>query len=122
MRIADDRTHTREGGNFIGSTLRIAACHDDPGPGILAANATDRGACVLVGSRGYGAGVEHDDFCLSGFGSAIQSSLPELAFDGRAVRLSGAASEIFHVEGGQAFILACLVWGGHSCPPLLNCF
>ena len=109
VRIADDRAHAREGGNFFRSTLRIAAGYDDLGPGVLAANATDRGACVPIGRSGYRAGVKHDNSGVARFASALQSSLAELALDGCAVRLSGAASEIFHVEGSQALILTCPV-------------
>jgi len=74
-------------------------------------NAADRGAGILVGGGGYGAGVEDNDSGLGGFVGAVQALLPELALDGCAVRLGGAASEIFHVEGSQASILACPMWG-----------
>src|ERR1044071_3378556 len=77
VRIADDRIHTRECGNFFRSTLCIAAGHDDLGPGVLAANAADRRTCVLVGSGGYGAGVKHDNSCVARLVGAFQSSLPK---------------------------------------------
>ncbi len=69
-------------------------------------NAPDGGAGVLVGGGGYGAGVEDNDSGIGRLVGALQPLLLELTLNGRAVRLGGAASKIFHVESCQASILA----------------
>ena len=47
-----------------GRALRVAARHQDLGLGILAMNAANGGAGVLIGGSGDRAGVEYDDFGL----------------------------------------------------------
>ena len=69
-------------------------------------NAADGGAGVLIGGGGYGAGVEDNDSGLGRLVCALQPSLLKLTLDGGAVRLGGAASEVFYVESRQASILA----------------
>ena len=92
--------HAGQGGNFFRRALRVAAGDHDLGVGILAMNAADCGASVLIGGGRYGAGIEHHDCASPACGASI-ATLLELAFDGRAVGLGGAASEICYVESGH---------------------
>ena len=68
-------------------------------------NAADGGAGVLVGRGSHGAGVENHESGLRRLGGAFQAALPQLALDGRAVRLGGPAAEICHVESRHVSIL-----------------
>ena len=66
VRIADDQADARKRRDFLGSALRITAGNQDLRIGILAMNAADGGAGILIGGRGYGAGVENDDLGFVG--------------------------------------------------------
>jgi hypothetical protein len=103
--ISDHAGHARQGGDFLGSTLGITAGHHDPGFRILAMDAADGGAGILVGGSSDGAGVENHDSGPSGFLGPLKSPFLELAFDGRAIGLGRAATEICDVESGHAAIL-----------------
>ena len=98
VRVADDLAHAGQSRDFFRRALRVTAGDHDPGFGVLAVNAADGGACVLVGRGGHGAGVEDYESGLRRFVGALQAALPQLAFDGSAVRLGGAAAEIHYVE------------------------
>ena len=71
VRVADHRTYAREGGDFFRGALRVAAGDDDLAAGVVAMNAADGGAGVLVGRGGYGAGVEDNDSGLGRVGGAL---------------------------------------------------
>jgi hypothetical protein len=63
-------------------------------------------ACLGVGGSGYGAGVEDDDGGRCGIGGGGAAAVEELAFEGGAVGLCGAAAELLDVEGGHGVELA----------------
>jgi hypothetical protein len=58
-----------------------------------------------VGSRSDGTGVEDDD--IGGFGGIGQgaATFEQLALDGGAIGLVGAAAQLFDVEGGHERIV-----------------
>ena len=101
VRVADYAGYSRQGCDFFGSALGVASRDDDLGVGILAVDAADGGAGIVIGGGGDGAGVEHDEFGAGDGGSAVESLLLELALDRGAVGLGGAASEILDVESSH---------------------
>ena len=105
MRVADHLSHAWQSGDFFRSSLRVAAGDHNLCVGILAMNATDGGAGVLIRRGGDGAGVEDDESGLGRLFGALQAAFPQLAFDARAVRLRGPAAEICHVESCHVSIL-----------------
>ena len=74
--------------------LRVAAGDQDTGIGILAMNAANGSAGVLVGGSRDGTGIEYDDFGSGGVAGALQSARRELALDGGTIRLGCTASEV----------------------------
>src|SRR6266702_1647088 len=98
VRVADDLGNAGQSGDFFGSTLSIAAGDDNLTIGILAMYPADGGAGVMIGGRGDGAGIKDDNSGGDWIGRALKAALLELALDGSAVGLGGAASEILHVE------------------------
>src|SRR5215471_12053624 len=106
MGIPHDVRHPRQGGDLLGSSLRVTACDDDLAGTIRAPNTSNCRPGVLFGGGGYGAGIQYHPICLAGSSSTIEPSLPELLLQGSAVRLGGAAPEIFYVKTGHRTILA----------------
>jgi len=106
VRVADDMRDTAQGSDFLGSALRIAAGDDDAGLGILALNAADGGAGILISGRGHCAGIEYDDRGLARGGGARKAEFLELTFERGAVGLGGAATEVFYVISGHISMLA----------------
>ncbi len=88
-----------------GSALGVASGDNDFCQRILALNAADGGAGVLIGGIRDGASVQDDEVGLGG-GGASEAAGFELAFEGGAVGLGGTASEVLHVEGGHRIIVA----------------
>jgi catechol 2,3-dioxygenase-like lactoylglutathione lyase family enzyme len=125
VRIANHAGHAGQGRDFFRGTLGVASGDDDLGVGILALHAADGGAGVLVGGGCYRARVEDDHVCIGG-GSPGQPALLELALQGSAIRLGGAAAEVFYMKGGHvihgsAFRLsACGVRVGSLSQPTCN--
>lgn len=62
MRVADHQRNPFEGGDFLGSALRITSGHNDAGAWIGAMDAADGSTRILVSRRGYGAGVQDNEF------------------------------------------------------------
>ena len=60
MRVADDLADAGQSGDFFRRALRVAAGDHDLGFGVLAMNAADGGAGVLIGGGGHGAGVKNN--------------------------------------------------------------
>jgi hypothetical protein len=54
-----------------------------------------------VGGGGYGAGVEDDDGGGCGIRRWGAAAVEELAFEGGAIGLGGAAAELLYEEGGH---------------------
>jgi hypothetical protein len=80
VRVADYQTDAGESGDFLGGALGVTAGDHDLCFGILAADAADGGASVLIGICRYGAGVHHHHRGLRGSGGAGDTLLFELAF------------------------------------------
>jgi hypothetical protein len=81
--------------------LRVAAGDDDLRGGIYCVELADGIASLGVGGGGYGASVQ--DYHVGGAWRVCESAatIEELAFDGGAVGLGGAAAELFDVESGH---------------------
>lgn len=105
VRITDDVGDAGECSEFLRGALGVAAGDYNAGGRIGDMELTDSIAGLGVGSGSDGAGVEDDD--VSGFDGTGQgaATLEELAFDGVAVGLSGAASELFDEEGAHEGIV-----------------
>lgn len=103
--VADDGGDAGQRGDFCGGTLGVASGDNDVCIRILAADAADGGAGVLIGGAGDGASIQYDDFGIGGFG-AMMTARFELAFEGGAVGLRGAASEVLDVKRGHEIIVA----------------
>ena len=85
--------------------LRVAAGHQNLGRGILAMDAANGGAGVLIGSSGDRAGIQHDDFGLVGIAGALESALEQLTLNGCAVSLGRAAAEVLYMIGRHRLII-----------------
>ena len=92
-------------GKFFRRALGVTAGDDDAGGGVVSMKFSDGGAGLGVGSRSDGTGVEDDD--IGGFGGIGQgaATFEQLALDGGAVGLGGAAAQLFDVEGGHERIV-----------------
>ena len=101
MGIADDPGDAGEGGEFIGGALGVAAGDDDAGGGVGGVEFADGVASLGIGCGCYGAGVDDDDVGACGFERGSEAAIEELAFEGGAVSLGGAAAELFDVERGH---------------------
>ncbi len=103
--VADDLGYAGQGCNFLGRALRITTGHNYFAIRIFPMDAANGRPCVLVRGRSHGAGVQHHQFggrCQVG---TLQPLGAELLLNGRAIRLGGAAAEIFHVEAGHTSIV-----------------
>jgi hypothetical protein len=81
--------------------LRVAAGDDDLRGGIYGVELADGVASLGIGGGGYGASVQ--DYYVGSTWGICQgaAAIEELAFDGGAVGLGGAATELFDVESGH---------------------
>src|ERR1700691_2378814 len=121
VRVANDGADAGECGDFFRSTLGVASGDDDFCRWILAADAADGSSGILIGGSGDGASVEQDEVGVRG-GSAGQAASLELAFQGGAVGLGGAASEIYDVKGSHAIMVAqAAELCGHTSIPARRC-
>ena len=114
MRVADDKVDARQSCDLFRSALRVTAGDDDSGFRILPADSANRGAGVLIGACCYGAGVQDYNGGLRRTRGADEPTLFELPFEGGAIGLGGAATEVFYKESGHMSILAhrqpCGLW------------
>jgi len=106
MGVAHDHIYARHGCEFFRGALRVAAGDYDSCSGILPADPADCGAGVLISACRDRAGIQDYDGRLCRSRSAREPLVLELTFDGGAVGLCGAASEVFNVVSGHIFILA----------------
>lgn len=104
--IADDRTYSGQRRDFFWRSLRVASSHNNLRFRILSTNASDRGACILIGRGRHRACVQHNYGCVGRACSALQSLVGELPLQGCAIGLRGAASEVFDVVSGHSSIVA----------------
>ena len=100
VRIADDEGDAGECGDFFRGALGVTAGDDDARGGFGGVDFADGVAGLGIGGCGDGAGVQHDHIGSCGFGW-YAALFAELAFDGGAVGLRGAAAELLNVEGGH---------------------
>jgi hypothetical protein len=98
VRIADHQAYAWQRRDLFRRTLRIATGDNDPGVRILTTNPPDGRTRILVRSRSYGAGIHYYDGSLCGSGGAGKAAFFELTFEGGAIRLGGAAAEVFYKE------------------------
>ena len=96
---------SRQGCNFFRGALGVATRHNDLASGVFAMDAADGGACVLIGGGGHRTRIQDNDLGLFRGWCSLQSTLRELALQGRAVSLRGAASEILYVKTCHACIV-----------------
>ena len=73
---------------------------------MLSLDAPNGRAGVLISGGGYRTGVENDDICLGCRANAPQTIVRKLAFNGRSIRLGGAASEVLNVVTSHGVIIA----------------
>ena len=99
MRVANDVRDTGEGGKVLWGALGVAAGDDDARGGIARVDFADGVAGLGIGGRGDGAGVDDDVVGRVGRLDGRAAAIEELAFDGGAVGLGGAAAELLEVEG-----------------------
>jgi hypothetical protein len=83
--------------------LGVAAGYDEAGGGILGVDFADGVAGLGVGGGSYGAGVEDDDRGCCRIAGGRVAVVEELAFEGGAIGLRGAAAELLDVEGSHRF-------------------
>src|SRR4051812_44871260 len=102
MRVPNDRRDAGQSRNFLWRTLGVATGHDDLTLRIYAVDATDSGAGILVGGGSDSAGIQYDKLCLIGRVRPLKTALGELTFQGSAVGLRCATSEILYVKTGHA--------------------
>jgi hypothetical protein len=106
VRIADDPADARKSCNFTRGALRVAAGNDNLAARVREMNSPNRGPGGRIRRIGDGARIQNYQFGLLrrlGRSQAIDS---ELEFDGSAVSLTGAASEVLNVKTCHKFILA----------------
>ena len=99
--VADDIGNAGESGNFFGRALSIAARDKNASGGIGSVDFADGVASLSVSGGGDGAGVQNDDVGCGRIGSENAALFAELPLNGRAVGLSGAASELLDKKGAH---------------------
>ena len=105
MRVADHHVDAGKRGDFLWSALGIASSDDDFRQRILPLDAPYGGASVLVGGVCDSTGIKNYQARLRGGGRDEAASL-ELALDGGAVGLRGAAAEVLYVVGQHRIMVA----------------
>src|SRR5580693_7001365 len=105
VRVADDHANTGQRSNFCRSPLGVAPRDEDFRQRVLALDAANGSAGILICGIGYRAGIQYDEIGVSGR-AWRQSAGFELAFESGAVGLSGAASEVFDMVSGHGTIVA----------------
>ena len=99
--IADDPGDARECNKFLRGALGVASGDDDAGGGILRMDFSNGGAGLRIGGGGHGASIYDNDAGGGGIGCGGKAAVEQLAFDGGAIGLRGAAAELLDVESGQ---------------------
>ncbi len=96
--IADDPRDSGKYGQFLGSALGIAAGGDNANGGIGGVKLSNGVAGLGVSGGRNGAGVDDDDVGGGGRGSRRAATIKQLALEGGAIGLRGAATELFDEE------------------------
>ncbi len=98
MGIADDPGDAGESGKFFRSTLGVAACDNEADGGVGGVELSNGFAGLSIGGGSDGAGVEDDDIGGCGRGGGGAAAIQQLALEGGAIGLGGAAAELFDKE------------------------
>ena len=97
MRIAHHPLHARDGGDFRGRSLSVTARHQDLAGRIVAMDAADGGACVMIRRSSDSASIEDYDVGIPWIGGASQPAVLELPRDRCSVSLRRPATEVLDV-------------------------
>lgn len=100
--IADYEGNSWECGEFLGSALSIAAGYQNFGGWILLVNFADSVAGLGIRGGSHGAGVDDNELCVESGRRGRAATIAQLALDGSAVGLSGAAAELLDEESGHS--------------------
>lgn len=101
MRVADDVGYAGKSGKLFGGALGVATGDNEASCGVLRVKLADGVASLGIGSGGYGTRVENDEGSGERVGSRGATEVEKLAFEGGAIGLSGAATELLDEEGGH---------------------
>lgn len=107
MGIADDPSDAGKGGELFGGSLGVTASDDEASGRVLRVDLADGVASLSIGSGSDRAGIENDDVCCGGSRSGGATAFEELALEGSAVCLGGAAAELLDEKGGHT--IPCLL-------------
>ena len=98
MGIADDPSDSGKYGQFLGSALGIAAGGDNADGRVGGMKLSNGVAGLSIGGGCDGAGVDDDDVSGGCGGGEGTTPVEQLALEGGAVSLRGAATELFDEE------------------------
>ena len=101
MGVADDQGNAGESGEVVRCALSVTTGDNDASGGIRRVNLTDGVASLSVGGGRDRAGVENNDVGRRAIGRDGAALIAQLALNGGAIGLRGAAAELFNVEGGH---------------------
>ena len=101
VRIANHTAHPRKRGDFFRRTLRVATRHHDVAVRIVATDAADGRAGILISRSRDRARVQYDDFRSRRCVGPRQAELLELARDSSTIGLRSPASKVLYVETRQ---------------------
>ena len=99
MGIADNPGDARERGKLFGGALGVAAGDNETDGGVGSVKLANGIASLGVSRGRNGASVDDDDVSGSGRGCGRATAVEQLALDGGAIGLRGAATELFDEEG-----------------------
>ncbi len=98
VRVAHHPLDARKAGQFFGTALGVASGDQDGRLGIAAMYASQGLPQILVGRRRDRATVQNDYFRRFDIRGGFEAFLAQGALDGRAIGLSGPATEILNEE------------------------
>jgi hypothetical protein len=101
VRIANHTAHPRKRGDFFRRALRVATCHHDVAVRIVATDAADGRAGILISRSRDRARVQYYDFRSRRRVGSRQAELFELARDSSTIGLRSPASKVLYVETRQ---------------------
>jgi hypothetical protein len=105
MGITYNPSYSWQHGKFLGSALRVTSGHQYAAIRIHPLQPAYRCSRVFVRVCSHGTGIQYDNSGVDGRRGALQSSIEELPFQRRAIRLCGAAAKILYVEADHTPIL-----------------
>jgi hypothetical protein len=96
--IANDPGYAGESGEIFRGALGVTAGDNEASAGILRVDFTDSVAGLSIGGRGDGASVYDNEVSGGCFGRGNIAAREQLAFEGGAVGVGGAATELLNVK------------------------